>query len=107
MAITKNVPRDGSFAPLQLTFPQLALKVTTPSSTATSTGVTLQTGTQLIEVNALAQGLYMKWGTGATATIFDEYIQAGYTRHYIVPTGQTSVQFLAQASGATLILIEK
>lgn len=102
-----NVPRDGSGAPLPLTPPYLALAVTTNGSLSSSASITFNTSTTLIEVNALSQGIYMKWGAVATSSSFDEYIQAGSTRHYVIPTGVTSAQFIQQASAATMVLIEK
>jgi hypothetical protein len=55
----------------------------------------------------------MKWGATASSSAFDEYIQAGSTRHYVVPVNATTgvqyttVQFIEQAASATLVVIEK
>lgn len=104
---TPSVPRDGNNAALPLTPNYLALHVTTNASISGSSSVTLQAGTSLIEVNAISQGIYMKWSATASSSAFDEYIQAGSTRHYVVPPGVTTVQFIQQAASATLVLIEK
>lgn len=111
--MTKNVPRDGSDTALPLTPSTQAVAVTTNASIGSSSSITFNIATSLIEVNALSQGIYMKWGTTATSSSFDEYIQAGSTRHYVIPndptTGvkYTTAQFIQQAASATLVLIEK
>lgn len=110
---TPNVPRDGSRTPLPLTPATTALAVTNSSSISGSTTVTFNASTTMLEVSALSQGIFMKWGATASSASFDEYIQAGFTRHYVIPinssTGAlyTTAQFIQQATTATLIVIEK
>lgn len=104
----KNFPRDANNAPLITITPSvLAVAVTTVSSLTTSTAITFNTASTLIEVNMVSAGAFMKWGTAATTTVYDEYIQSGRTRWYVIPTGQQNAQFLQQATPATLIVIEK
>lgn len=107
--ISKNVPRDASQTPLPLVPSVTSLAVTNNASISSGTTVSFNVATTLIEVNALSQGIFMKWGTtpGVSTTVFDEYIQSGATRHYVVPVGTVAAQFLQQAASATLILIEK
>lgn len=102
-----NIPRDGSGAPLQLVPAKTALAVTTSSTLSSALDVTLNTSTTFIEVNALTQGLYMRYQAGASSSSFDEYIQAGATRNYLIPNGVTVVSFIEESSGAKLKLIEK
>lgn len=110
-----SMPRDGDSYPMQLTPGTVALKATYNTSISSNLAVTLQvasttTGlpaTSLIEVNAITGGIFLKWTSTASAATdgFDEYIQAGTTRHYRVPTGVLIANFIS-ATG-TLALIEK
>ncbi len=108
-----TVPIDGNAAKLPLTPSTLALAVTNNGSLSSSATITFNAGTSLIEVSALSQGVFLKWGGTATSSSFDEYIQAGFTRHYFIPinttTGApyTTAQFIQQAASATIIVIEK
>lgn len=92
---------------MPLTPSKLALEETYDPTISSSTEVTLNAATTLIEVSAISQGIFMKWGGTASSSDFDEFIQAGSTRHYVVPAGQTTVQFIEQAASAALVLIEK
>lgn len=102
-------PRDDNHNAVPLVPPSPALAVTVNTSLASAVDVTLNANTTLLEVNALSQGLYMRYAStaGATAGTFDEFIQAGSVRHYVVPRGVTVVSFLQQAASASLVLIEK
>jgi len=104
-----NVPLSQSGQPVQIVPSQPALASTTNASISTSTTITLNVETTFIEVNALSQGVYMKWGASVATTNngFDEYISADQTRHYAVPTGVTQVSFIERATSATIIVIEK
>lgn len=108
----QNVPRDAGGTVLPLTPSVLAIAVTYDATISTSTTVTLAATTTLIEVSALAQGIFMKWGATASSTAFDEFIQAGATRHYVVPlqtsgARYTTVQFIEEAASGRLVVIEK
>lgn len=110
---TAHVPRDGNEIPLSLVPAKLALQVTNNSSLSGSSTISFNSATTLIEVSTLSQGVFMKWGATASSSSFDEYIQAGFTRQYVVPTNQTTglayttAQFIQQAASATVIVIEK
>lgn len=104
---TKSLPRDKNRAVLQLTPPVEALAVTVDASISAATDVTLNANTSFIEVNALVQGVYLKYGTTASAADFDEFIQPGMVRHYAIPYGVTSISVIEQAASATVIIIEK
>ena len=85
----------------------LALAVTYNATISSSTTITLNVLTTIIEVTAIGAGIYMKWGATATSTVFDEFIGANQTRTYVKPALQTSVQFLQESATAKLIVIEK
>lgn len=108
-----QVPKDSAQVSLPIVPSLQSLAVTNNGSLASAASITLQATTSLIEVNTLSQGVYMRWGAVPTTTAFDEYIQAGFTRHYVVPINPTTglrfttVQFLQQAASATVIVIEK
>lgn len=111
--LEKNVPRDASGASVQLVPSTTALATTYDETISSSTEVTLNAATSIIEVSALSSGIFMKWGGTASNTSFDEFIGDGMTRQYEVPvnpsTGDryTTAQFIEKASSATLVLIEK
>lgn len=114
MAGTKSsVPLDGNSKPLPLTPAVTALAITYDTTVSSSTTVTFNANTTLIEVSAISQGVFLKWGGAASTSSFDEFIQAGSTRHYVVPINSstnlpyTTAQFIEQAASATLIVIEK
>lgn len=77
------------------------------ASISSSTSVTLASGVTYIEVSAIGAGIFMKWGAVASSTTFDEFIQSGLSRTYIVPSGQTTVQFIQESATAKLVVIEK
>lgn len=108
ITIQAAMPRDGNATAMQLVPATAAKAVTNNSSISSHVEITLQATTTLIEVSALSQGIFLRYGsTAVTSSAFDEYIQAGTTRHYKVPAGITAVSVLQQAASATLILIEK
>lgn len=114
MAGTKQfVPKDGNSVSLPLTPSALALAVTNNASLSSAQTITFNASTTFIEVNALSQGVFLRWGAVPTSSAFDEYIQAGMTRHYVIPNDATTgvrystVQFLEQAASARIMVIEK
>ncbi len=108
------MPKDGNANAMQLTPATPALAVTNESVT-THAEITLQvasatTGlpaTSLIEVSAITNGICLRWTSVATTSAFDEFIQAGTTRHYRVPVGVLVVSLVSQTGSATAIVIEK
>lgn len=107
MTLTDNLPKDGSNKALQLVPAKEALATTVDSTISSATTITLNSATTLIEVNALDKPIYLKYGTGASSSDFDEFIHAGGTRHYVVPEDVTQISVIEQASGATAVVIEK
>lgn len=102
-----SLPKDGNNVTSQLVPAKTAIAVTTNSSLSSAVNVTLQTTTTFIEVNALSQGIYMRYAATASSSNFDEYIQAGSTRHYFIPPSVTVVSFIEESASAKLKLIEK
>lgn len=117
MAIELNatMPRDGNATAFPLVPDTKALKATYNTNISTALAVTLQTAntttglpaTSLVEVSAITGGIFLRWTSTASAATdgFDEFIQAGTTRHYVVPNGVLIVSLIS-ATG-TLALIEK
>jgi hypothetical protein len=83
------------------------LAATYDATISSSTSIALNLGTSVIQVSAIDKGIFMKWGATASSSSFDEFIPANSTNSYVVPTGQTSVQFIEEAATAKLICIEK
>jgi hypothetical protein len=100
------VDKNGHFA--QITVPAPALAQTRDTSISTSTEITLNSKTGLLEVTAIDDNVYLKYGTDdVTNANFDEFITAGATRHYAVPQGITAINLIDDGNGATVIVIEK
>ena len=103
-----NKPIDGNTRVINEVPPKgVPLAITYDATISASTSVTLNASTTYIEVTAIDKGIFLKWGATASSTTFDEFIGANQTRAYIVPVGQTSVQFIEEVATAKLVLIEK
>jgi hypothetical protein len=102
-----SIPLDSNSRLIQAPPAILPLKVTYDATISSSTAITLQATTTYMEVSAIDKGIMMAWGRAATTSDFDEYISPNTTRIYIVPTGQTSVQFIEASATAILAVIEK
>lgn len=92
----------------------VGLATTYDATINTSTEITLNAATSLLEVAALDKAILLKWGTAdASTSAFNEVIPANSVRHFVVPkdstTGvrYTAVNFIEQAATAILICIEK
>lgn len=86
----------------------VALAQTYDTSVSSSTEITLNKATSILEVTALSKGIFLKWGAdNCTNANFDGYIPADTTRYFGVPDGVTAVNFLEQSSAAILVVVEK
>lgn len=110
LGATRNNPKlpryeTGTMIPLPSDF--VALEETYDTTVDATTEITLNSATKLIEVSAIGQGIFMKWGTSdATSADWDHYIQAGSTRHFVVPAGIGAINFISQTAGAILAMSE-
>lgn len=103
----RNIP-SLSGQPIMLVPPFTALARTRNTSISTSTEITLNTDTTVIEINAIDGNVYLKYGTDdVTNSNFDEFISAGQTRHYIIPSGITAINLIDDGDSAKVIVIEK
>lgn len=104
----KVLPEDGDRNPLQLTLATVALARTRDTTISTSTEITLNANTSLIEVTAIDGNVYLKYGTDdVTNANFDEFILAGTTRHYVIPDSITAINLIDDGDSAKVIVIEK
>lgn len=83
------------------------LVATYDATISSSTLLTLNTSTSTIEVSAIDKGVFLKWGAVASSSSYDEFIPANSTRVYVVPTGQTIVQYIEESATGKLSVIEK
>lgn len=102
-----RMPKDANHQSVPLTSPRTALAVTYDTTISSATDITLNAATTLIEVNALSQGVFLRYQATASSSNFDEYIQAGAVRHYVKPNGVTVISVIEQAASATVVVIEK
>lgn len=111
--MNKSLPRDDNGYAIQIVPSLVALAGTYDAAVSTSTTVTFTAGAAFLEVTALNQGIFLKWGGTASSASFDEFILGGTTRHYAIPVDAstsslyTTAQFIEQSAGAILIVIEK
>lgn len=101
------LPKDGDGEVISPVPVGAALAATIIDSLDTAKDHTLNANAQFVEINAVDEGVYMKYGGTAGTADFDEYVPIDSTRRYAVPGGVTVLSFLEQAASATVILIEK
>jgi hypothetical protein len=75
------------------------------SSISSAQEVQLPAGTQIIEVQADFDGVYVKYGNNGVATACtpansDEHVQAGTTRHYEVDQNDGEISIIGQSANA-------
>ena len=103
-----QLPTDGKGDKVPLTPAVVALERTVNGSISTSQSLGLEDDTTFIEVYAIDQDVYLKWGTTTvSASNFDEVIPANQVRQFMVPEGQTAIRYIERASSATVIIIQK
>ena len=104
----KALAIDANNNALPITLPSVALAQTRDTSISASTEITLDADTSIIEITALTDNVFLKYGTDdVTNANFDEFIQAGVTRHYVIPQDITAINLIDDGSDATIVVIEK
>ena len=92
----------------------VAIEETYDATISSSTELTFNASTTLIEVAAIDKAIMMKWGTSDCSTSdFDEVIPANTVRQFHIPVDTTTgvlftaVNFIEQAATAILAVVEK
>lgn len=101
------LPIDDKQRAVPLVPNSVPLAVTYDTTISAATSITLNAKTTFLEVTAIAYGVFMRYQAGVSSSSFDEFIGAGMTRHYIVPSGVTVVSFIEETAGAAIVVIEK
>lgn len=84
-----------------------SLATTYDATISGSTEITLNAGTETIEVAAIDKAVLLRWGTAdASTSAFDAVIPANTVREFTVPTDATAVNFIEQAATAILAVTE-
>jgi hypothetical protein len=110
--ITPQLPNAGTNLQQTAQLPPSTIGTVSKATVATgaATNITLQATTSLVEINvcnaAGLNGLYVRWQTGATTSLFDEYVLPG-TRHYVKPDGVTVISYIADGAATEVRTIEK
>lgn len=107
MAQTYILGKDRNNIPVYLSPAGEALARTVDTTISTATSITLNEATTFLEINATNGGVYLRYSADCSASNFDEFIQEGQTRHYIVPVYCTVISVLEASSGAGVVVIEK
>jgi len=97
----RNTLSSVSCAPSETT-----LEETYDATISSSTTVTLNSATKFIEVSAIDKGIFLKWGGTASSSDFDGFVPQNTSKIYAIPGGQTSVQFIEEATTAKLVVLE-
>lgn len=84
----------------------VALDETYDATVSSSTTLTLNASTTLLEITAIDKAIFYKWGGTAASTDFDGIVPANTSKLVPVPNGQTSIQFIEQAATAILAVVE-
>lgn len=107
MAEKINLPKDANNLPIQLVPAKSALAVTVDDTISSATDITLNAATTFLEVTALDAGIFLRYAGTASSSNFDEYIAAGVTRNYLVPSGVTVISVIQDNGTAKVRIIEK
>ena len=105
--INPALPKDGDGRTIAIVPASEALAANLLSSLSTAYDHTLNADTSLIEISALVQSVYMKYGGTAGTADFDEFIMANTIRHYAIPDGVAILSFLEKSATAEVVLVEK
>lgn len=97
--------REGSMIPL--TPDRTALVATYDTTISAATDIVLDANTTFIEVNAIGEGVFLRYAATASSANFDEYIAADTTRHYIIPDNVTTISVIERAASAIVAIIQK
>lgn len=101
-------PLDENKNAIPLPPASTALAVTTDDTISSSTEITLNALTTIIEVNALDYGVFLKWGADdATSSAYDEYILPNSVRHFVKPKSATKINVIQDGGAAKVRIIEK
>lgn len=84
----------------------VALDETYDATISSSTALTLNASTTIIEVTAIDKAIFYKWGGTCSNSDFDGCVPANSSKLIPVPQGQTSIQFIEQAATAILAVVE-
>lgn len=84
----------------------VALEETYDATISTSTTLTLNAATTLLEITAIGASIFYKWGGTAASTDFDGIVPTNSSKLVPVPNGQTTIQFIEEAATAKLAVVE-
>lgn len=102
-----GLPRDTHGSTVQLV-PNKPAVARFNGTCAASTTVAVNADASFIEINALDDGIFLKYGsTAVTNANFDEFIHAGATRHYSIPKDITTLRIIDNGGGGRAIIIQK
>lgn len=87
-----SLPKDGNNVSAQSFSPaKIAVAVTYDATISSSTQITFNAATTMIEVTAIDKTVLMKWGTtSASTTVWDNAIPLNTTRQFFIPVDTTT-----------------
>lgn len=84
----------------------LAIDETYDATISTSTALSLNASTKLIEVTAIDKGIFYKWGGTVSSTDFDGFVAPNTSKLIPRVAGQTSIEFIEESATAKLVVVE-
>lgn len=105
--IGKTLPVDQNGNILPIVPAVTALAVTYDPTISAATDISLNSGTTFIEVNAINDGVFLRYAATASSTNFDEYIAKDTVRHYARPASVTTISVIDSGNTGAVVIIEK
>ncbi len=106
MPITPPFARDANRFIVGDVPASVALEKTYDATISSSTSLTLNASTTIIEVTAIDKAICYKWGGTCSTSDFDGIVPSNTSKLIPVPVGQTSIQFIEQTATAILAVVE-
>lgn len=101
-----RIPRDSGTHPIPLIPDRAAIVTTINASVDSAVDIVLNSRCTLVEVNAVTQGIYIKWSATATAASSDSFVAANTVRHFVVPPATQTISVISETAGAKLIMYQ-
>jgi hypothetical protein len=105
-----NLPTTEEGAPVPIMPAGPAIATHYEDSISTSTALTLDGSTSIVEITSLKDDIFCRWGATAAALAddsFDFCLAAGTEKAVVVPEGQTTLQIIDSGNDGIATVVEK
>lgn len=101
-----TLEKDDNGNVLQTIPNKLAIVATYDATVSSSTTLTLNAATTLLEITAIDKAIFYKFGGTASSSAFDGIVPANSSKLVPVPVSQTTIQFIEESATAKLAVVE-